>query len=51
VRTPPFLPDAQLDSTALPALPRVSCILLTASGLDGATGHLADLARRTVAAL
>lgn len=51
VRTPPFLPEALLDSTSLPDLPRVSCILLTASGLDGATGHLADLARRTVAAL
>lgn len=51
VRTPTFLPAALLDNPGLPSLPRVSCILQTASGLDGATGHLAELARRTVAAL
>jgi DNA-binding transcriptional LysR family regulator len=51
VRTPAFLPAAQLEPSILPALPRVSCILQTASVLDGATARLAELARETVAGL
>jgi DNA-binding transcriptional LysR family regulator len=50
-RTHLFLPDAPLEGYDLPALPRVSCILQTANGLDEATARLADLTRQTVGAL
>lgn len=50
-RTHLFLQDEPLEDPSLPSLPRVSCILQTANGLDGATARLAELARETVAAL
>lgn len=50
-RTHLFLREDPLEDHNLPALPRVSCILRTANGLDSATARLAELARETVAAL
>ncbi|TCM14186.1 DNA-binding transcriptional LysR family regulator [Novosphingobium sp. PhB165] len=50
-RTHLFLREAPLEDVDLPALPHVSCILQTASGLDGPTSQLARLAREVVAAL
>lgn len=50
-RTHLFLRDDPLDEPGLPPLPRVSCILQTASGLDGATARLAELTRATLAEL
>ena len=49
-RTHLFLDDARLLKTPLPDLPNVACILQTADALEGATQHLADLAREIVLA-
>jgi len=50
-RTHLFLKDEPLVHASLPALPRVSCILSTASALDASTARLAELVRETVVAI
>lgn len=50
-RTGMFLRDAPLEDGILPELPKVSCILHVAPGLDGPTSQLADLARDVVRGL
>lgn len=50
-RTHLFLTDDPLVHPALPALPRVSCILRVANAIDGATQRLAELVRETVEAV
>lgn len=48
-RTHLFLKDTPLEINGLAALPRVSCVLQSAPGLEGATARLATLLREVVA--